>query len=1033
MTKLSISLFGTPQGSYDGAPLAFGTDKAWALLVYLLVKGDRPHSRNALAAMLWPDSQAAKALNNLSSTLTRLRDMVARPGVPHLPIITTPQTLQRNPQAEIMIDVERFDAAIDACAAHRHRDAARCLACARRLAEAVALAHGEFLEGLIPDNSPAFEDWLMAERNRLSVRLQGALCSLAAHHEQRGEARMALEHLRRMLADSPWDEEAHRQVMRLLGQSGQRAAALKQYRNCVAALQRELGVPPSFETEVLVRQIRAGALPPLTYPELRLPVGLLPFVGRRDDLHALVDSLSDVSHRLVTICGPGGIGKTRLAIEVVGMVGPSYRNGARMVDLAVARSTDDIAAAISAAISLPFSSAQPLFDQLLMALADMEILLLLDNAEHLLAHTAPLAELLRRAPGVTLLVTSRAHLGLMAEWVYTLGKLATPSEVETNALAYDAVQLLSIRMAQHHAHVQFTGAQLSTAAQLCRMADGLPLAIELAAALTDTLPLTEIVARMAQSLDTLAVDAADLATRHRSLRAVFETSWALLAPHDRRALMHCTVFAVAITPDALDAVMDTTGGESAPALSALAGHSLLRRQGPDSYALHALIRQYAAQRMAEDSATTHAAQARHSRYYLGQFCALNLERMGAGQPKALRLLDVLFPEVRVAWEWACVHGAHAQAVPAMHTLYRYALTRGLAAQAAVLITQLETALRGAKGPTVERDRGVALARLALLWYEQGDYQHSRESAEVSLTILERCAAPEVALSYNVIAELEATSGAQVEARAWIDRALPGTALLASDRAWLLASSADIAGAVGDLPTARAAAAAGVDVAREADDWLALATNMGKLSTILVMIGDLPSAVALGTEALDYMRRLDDQHGLAIMLNNLAAARMLLDGASSQVIALMEESVAIDRAIGRPAGIVTGIHSLGYVHTLLGEYAVAASYLHEGLRLAPTVGVPAVTLEMLEGAGKLLADTAHHKVAATLLALVATHPQSDQYVRERAQAAISVAGYAPTPAATAPLQFDAAIRLAMDSLDVLVAALPPPASSERFSA
>ncbi|MEI7770071.1 MAG: BTAD domain-containing putative transcriptional regulator, partial [Chloroflexales bacterium] len=528
MTQLSIHLFGAPHATYADVPLTPGTDKAWALLVYLLVEGDRPHSRNALAALLWPDSQAAKALNNLSSTLTRLRDLVARPDAPHLPIITTQQALQRNPRAEIVIDVERFDAAIDACTAHRHRDAARCLACARRLAEAAALARGEFLEGLIPDNSPAFDDWLMAERSRLSVRLQGALRSLAAHHEQRGEARLALEHLRHMLADSPWEEEAHRQAMRILGQSGQRTAALKQYRDCVAALQRELGVPPSFETEVLARQIRAGALPPPACPTLGLPVGLLPFVGRRNDLQALADALSDVSHRLVTICGPGGMGKTRLAIEVAGMAGPSYRDGARMVDLTAARSADDIAAAIGAAISLPFSSAQPLLDQLLMALAGMELLLLLDNAEHLLAHTAPLAELLRRAPGVSLLVTSRAHLRLMAEWIYELGELATPPAADPNALAYDAVQLLSVRLAQRQAQVQLTGAQIATAAHICRLAGGLPLAIELAAALADDLPLAEIAARMAQSLDTLAVDAADLSSRHRSLRAVFATSWAIL-------------------------------------------------------------------------------------------------------------------------------------------------------------------------------------------------------------------------------------------------------------------------------------------------------------------------------------------------------------------------------------------------------------------------------------------------------------------------------------------------------------------------
>ncbi|MEI7772964.1 MAG: hypothetical protein WCI67_23440, partial [Chloroflexales bacterium] len=501
----------------------------------------------------------------------------------------------------------------------------------------------------------------------------------------------------------------------------------------------------------------------------------------------------------------------------------------------------------------------------------------------------------------------------------------------------------------------------------------------------------------------------------------------------RRALMHCAVFAAEITPAALDAVMGMTGGESAPALSALASHSLLRRQGPDSYALHALIRQYAAQHLAEEPAATQAAQARHSQYYLAQLCALDLERMGAGQPDALRALDAIFPEVRAAWEWACAHGAHAQVTPAVHTLYRYALTRGHAAQAAALITQLEAALRGEVDPAAQRDRGVALARLAWLQHEQSDYQRSRESARASAAILKRCAAPDAALAYTVIAELEAADGAMLEARARLDQARACPDLRASDRVWILVSYSQIIGAAGDWAAARDAAAAGVGIAREADDWLALATSLGKLSTILMMLEDLPVAITLASESLDYMRRLDDRRGLAIMLNNLAAARMLMDGASLQVIALMEESLAIDRAIGRPAGIITGIHSLGYVHILLGEYAVAASYLHEGLRLVPTVGVPAVTLELLEGVGKLLAETARPEAAAALLALVAAHPQTDQYVRERAQAVIAASRYAPTPAGAAPLQLEAAVKLAIDALDALTANLPPPVSAERLSA
>ncbi len=414
----TLHLFGTPHATYGSALISFTTRKAWALLAYVMIEGNRPHSRSALATMLWPESPPAKAHNSLSAALTQLRTMVARPDAPHLPIIATPQTLQRNPLADIVVDVEQFNAALDACAAHRHRDVVCCLACARQLAEAVALVRGEFLEGLTLNGSPTFEDWLMVKRSHLNAQISSARHTLAVHHEQYGDSNAALAYLHDVLADAPWDEDAHWQVIRILGQNGQRARALKQYDACVAALDREFGVSPSAETDDLAERIRTGTLHPPPRPELCLPNGLSPLVRQYADLCALTDVLSDMQHRLVTICGPSRIRKTHVAIMVANRVGPCYRDGVRMVDLSAAPTIDDIIMVIGAAIGLTFSSTQPIFDQLLMVLADRELLLLLDNAEHLRSYAGLLTELLGCAPNVTVLVTSHVPLDLMDEWVY---------------------------------------------------------------------------------------------------------------------------------------------------------------------------------------------------------------------------------------------------------------------------------------------------------------------------------------------------------------------------------------------------------------------------------------------------------------------------------------------------------------------------------------------------------------------------------------------------------------------------------------
>jgi DNA-binding SARP family transcriptional activator len=267
--RLSLSFLGPFQVTLDNQAATFATDRARALLAYLAVEADRPHRRETLAALLWPDRPEATARRNLSQTIVRLRraidDYHASP--PFLQI--TAKSVQFN-AAAAELDVACFERLLAACATHAHPDVSSCPACVERLREVASLYWGEFLQGLFLADSQLFEEWALFKREQLHRQALDALHTLALHYESQGDYERATRYAARQLALEPWREEAHRQLMRALVWGGQRGAALAQYRICCRALAGELGVEPAPETTALYERIRQGEpdlpaspLPPL--------------------------------------------------------------------------------------------------------------------------------------------------------------------------------------------------------------------------------------------------------------------------------------------------------------------------------------------------------------------------------------------------------------------------------------------------------------------------------------------------------------------------------------------------------------------------------------------------------------------------------------------------------------------------------------------------------------------------------------------------------------------------------------------------
>ncbi|MEZ4833808.1 MAG: BTAD domain-containing putative transcriptional regulator [Caldilineaceae bacterium] len=442
MAQLQINLLGGFQIRLNSEEITTITSpKIQALLAYLAVESKRVHSRDALAALLWPDTPERLARQNLRQSLSRLQKALPQPKDDPLYLRITRQEVGFNRDCPYVLDVEAFVAALDAARAHAHEDVTRCDPCCARLADVLARQRGDFLDGVAADSLP-FDEWAMLKREWLRREQLTALDVLTQHAIWRENFAAAYGYAWRQIEIDPLNEDAHHDAMRALALDGRTRDALAQFDQLCAILDAELDVRPAAKTSALADSIRAGLrLPadevttsqpsptPVDAPT-HLPPQFTPFIGREDELTQIADLLVQPNCRLVTLVGMGGVGKTRLSVEVAQRQADHFADGVFFVALAPVSSPMQLVAAIAHAVGFTLPMLAYTLDEQQDALARFlrakSLLLVLDNYEHLLPEVDLIARLLPDAPGVMLLVTSRAPLELRAEWVLEIDGLPFP-------------------------------------------------------------------------------------------------------------------------------------------------------------------------------------------------------------------------------------------------------------------------------------------------------------------------------------------------------------------------------------------------------------------------------------------------------------------------------------------------------------------------------------------------------------------------------------------------------------------------------
>lgn len=1007
MTHLVLDLFGTFAATVDGRVVdGFRSNKTRGLLAYLALEAGRAHARSSLAALFWPETPDQVAAKNLRLTLHRLRAALddAAAGMADALLFTPRGQIQLN-AAVLTLDVAQFTAALAQVGAHHHTDPALCPACRQRLEQAAALARGELLAGFGLEDAPPFEEWLLMQRERLAHQSIVALHMLAAACQALGDHPRAYLYAARQIELDPFRETAYRQAMAALAASGQRSEALARYQSCVRVLAEELGIEPDAETTALYRRISRGELSqsaPVALPTAGFPAQLAPFVGREAELEAIRARLLDPACRLVTLTGLGGVGKTRLAIEAARSLAEQpvhaaarLKDGLVFVPLASVSSAELLPAALAAAFDgLTLHDRAGVSEQVIGFLRHKQLLLVLDNFEHLRAEAVWLRALLEAAPGVEMLVTSRLPLDLSVEQRLPLDGLGypRPGTAVEDAMSYPAMRLFVQAARRVQPRFRLSSSNVEDVIRICALVDGRPLALEIAAGWLRIYDCADIVREIERSFAFLATEQHDVPLRQRSIQTVFDHTWKLLTPRQRTALADLTLFHNPFNLEAALAVSATQVLDVAALLDAM----LLQRRSDGWYDTHYLVRQLAGQKEPSQ------AQRRYSAYHLAFLATQQAALVGPQPHEAVAQVRRRLDDIRQAWRLASEQGCIDSLDASLDGLARFYDSSGLIQEGDEMLAW--TAQQVQRGPLhhdaaepvahllsrlltwqahfldrrgqglaaidlleqampLARRSGDALAdsecrsMLGALLPHRGDFALAQQHLEQAVAVFRtRDAQPRLAIALTRLGVLHWRRGSINDAQAYLEEALS-----IQERQQNRLGMAQILRALGGVAFGQQQFDLALHHAQQAraiyasvGDRSSVAALDGNLALLSRERGDYREALAYNQQDLDYTMETHDLHGEAVALGNRAS--ILLDcGQQDAALACLERAIAIEKRLDNAWEIAR--HRAAWANILAerGQQAAALTAFQQALPVLRAHGAPYFLVGPLLDAAGLMID------------------------------------------------------------------------------
>jgi predicted ATPase len=747
-----------------------------------------------------------------------------------------------------------------------------------------------------------------------------------------------------------------------------------------------------------------------------VPATTTPLIGRVDERAELARRLADPTCRLLPIVGPGGIGKTRLARQALADQQAGFLHGAYFVPLASVSSAELLISAIASAVGFTFYRGDDPKAELLNYLREKELLLLLDNFEQLIDVGADLlAEILLQAPELKLLVTSRERLQLHGEWLLELLGLRVPPRTATEAIeSYSAVQLFIARAQRIQANFVLSSVDEQAVVRICRLVEGMPLGIELAAAWVRVLACAEIAREIETSLDFLSTALRDVPARQRSLRAVFDHSWRLLTERERAVFQRLAVFQGGFTRSAATAVCaelkieneKLKNGRANPSilnrpegtrfsilnlLASLVDKSLLRRSPAGRYELHELVRQYAAEKLQADAAQTRDL---HCAYY-AEFLGHKTEPLkGSEQQRALEEIGAEIENVRAAWQWAVAHRKVDALGQSLESLYRYYDIGGWFQEGASAFAGAITVLDRADSLIVEDDRqqrvvlGQLLSRRAWFCSRLGQYEQAETLWQRSLVLFRESTSDvrrEIALALIGLGYLGVLSGEYPQARSRSHEALAIFQAIGDQHgiADAFNNLGIVAVALGEYQEAKQYYQENLALHKALGDRKGIARALHNLSDTLRLLGEYQEARGLSQECLEVARAIGDH---LLEAYSLACLGIVTNALGEHAIGMQFLQAGLDlcEAISFKAGVELCYNQIGILVSAAGDYQEAERYFLKALKLADELRAAPELLDVLTGLATNLARAGEIERPLDLLAVVAAHPASYQHTRESAE-------------------------------------------------
>lgn len=963
-----------------------------ALLAYLAVTGE-PQQRDTFATMFWPDSSQSAARTALRRDLSALHRALDKAW-----LVIDRETIGLRHEPELWLDVAEFQQRVAGSQSHTHPAAEPCAPCLAALTEAAALYRDDFLAGFTLPDCPDFDEWQFFHTESLRQSLAAALERLVQAHRSQEDHEAAIPYARRWLALNPLHEPAHRQLMQLYAQTGQQAAALRQYQLCVQILEEELGVLPSAELTTLYERIRTGAVksespavqsPPalLSHPLAilhNLPPQPTPFVGRVEDLKQIIQRLADPTCRLLTLVGPGGIGKTRLAIQAAqNLIDtqtelPAFAGGpVTFVSLAPVSSPFALVSTIADALEFSFYSDVPPKQQLLDYLREKKTLLILDNFEHLLAGADLIADILAAAPGVRIVVTSREALNLAEEWLYPIAGMRYPEGTvmdETMLEGYGVVQLFVQRAKQVNPNFSLA-AEREGVVRICRLVEGMPLGIELAAAWSKMFTCAQISQEIERSLDFLTTSLRNVSPRHRSMRAVFESAWDLLSKPQQDVLSQLSIF----RGDFHREVAEVVTGASFPLLVALVEKSLLQPTPSGCYHMHELLRQFAAEKLQASPSQQAITQSRHSNYYLAFLQQRAAGLKGRQQQAILSEIQEEFENVRAGWNWAVEQGQVASIEQAMDSLYDFYQIRSRFQEGQEAFARAAGSLQALKENRSELALAKVLAREGAFCAYLGLNEPAITLLQAGLELARQLeASREMAFCLNFLGDIRYVQGKPEEAKQLYQESLALHREM-SDREGVvsyLLGLAWIFQELGEYIEAKECYQESLAISREIGAPDAIASSLDQLGVLAFMTGDYSESSQYYQESLAIFTEIGNQLGIAKARGGLGLVAWGMGGRLVEAKQYLEESLAVCRETGHRYEMCVRLYFLGRIANGMGAYETAQQYGREALVIARALDSPQEAANALAclgeaacGLGDLPGARQHLFEALTFLAIV----------------------------------------------------------------